>query len=112
MTTKQNIARGRQASAYDIARLIVGGLAGQRSAWADPSLWSGREWEAVHRAAEALVPLYEDGLLPDELVARVGRSMLESAALPRLRGPITADPSLPEPFVRLEVDWGDSEAPA
>lgn len=76
MTTKQNIAKGRNADTYDIARLIVQGLAGQRSAWANVEQWSGREWAAVYEAAEALAPLYRDGLLPEELIARLGRSAL------------------------------------
>lgn len=76
MTTAQNIARVEGVEAYDIARLIVRGLAGERSKWNDVELWSGREWEAIHRAAEELLPLYQNRQLPDELIARLGRSMI------------------------------------
>jgi hypothetical protein len=77
MTTKQNIAKVEAAESYDIARLIVKGLAGERSQYTDLELWTGREWEAVHRAAEELLPLYRQNLLPAELLARLGRSMVD-----------------------------------
>ncbi|MDO8341537.1 MAG: hypothetical protein Q7T59_06205 [Candidatus Woesebacteria bacterium] len=80
MTNAQNIREGRKAAPYDIARLIVQGLAGQRSSFASVDNWSGREWAAVMRAAEELAPLYEHGLIADELIGRAGRSMRDSYA--------------------------------
>lgn len=79
MTTQQNIARAATADADDIARLLVAGLAGQRSPFARLEHWSGRELDAINRAAEELLPLYRDGLLVDELIARLGRSMDRSS---------------------------------
>ena len=75
MTTKQNTQAGTEATAHDIAQLIVQGLAGQRSEYADIQKWSGREYRAVMEAAEALVTLYRHELVAKELVARMGRSM-------------------------------------
>lgn len=77
MTTKQNIQTGRTATAYDIAQLIAQGLAGQRSAYGSIDQWSGREYAAIMSAAQELVTLYRDDLVADELIARVGRSMLD-----------------------------------
>lgn len=78
MTTSQNIKAAATATRLDIARLIVAGLAGQRSSFADVDNWSGREFRAVMDAAEALLPLYHNDLLPDQMLARLGRSMTGS----------------------------------
>jgi hypothetical protein len=74
MTTKQNHTRGLEGNEYAIAQLIITGLAGQRSPHGDIATWSGREYEAVRRAAEELAPLYRNNQLPDELIARLGRA--------------------------------------
>lgn len=79
MTTHQNITRAASADVDDIARLLVAGLAGQRSPFARLEHWSGRELDAINRAADELLPLYRDGLLAPELLARLGRSMDRSS---------------------------------
>lgn len=75
ITTTQNYRLGLTATAYDIAALLSRGLAGQRSRFAHVDAWSGREEDAILRAAEELLPLYQNGALPAEMIARLGRSM-------------------------------------
>ena len=75
MTTKQNTRTARDATTFDIARLLAAGIAGQRSIYCCIDLWSGRELDALMQAAEALLPLYRNDALPDEMIARLGRSM-------------------------------------
>jgi hypothetical protein len=76
MTTTQNYRAGLEAEPWDVARLIVQGLAGQRSEWANIEKWSGRELEAVMLAARELTSLYNTNMLPDALIARAGRARL------------------------------------
>ena len=75
MTTKQNTQTAANAEAFDIAQLIVQGLAGQRSQYGNIAQWSGREYREVMDAAEQLVTLYRNELVAPELIARLGRSM-------------------------------------
>ena len=83
MSTKQNLDMAQTATKDDVLRLLLAGLAGQRSRFASAYAWAETDGHVrvlaeLTQIAEQVADMYAEGRMPQELVGRLGRSMRET----------------------------------